>query len=97
MNRTFLQNHPRLKFPPPYYIYETYRLNYQEYYEDGLETARELVDLVRKHKSLEGRWLDWGCGPGRITRHLPGILENMRIYDSYNSGYIECVSSISKM
>ncbi len=90
MNRAFLQNHPHIKFPPPYYIYETYRLNYQEYYEDGLETARELADIVRKHKSTEGRWLDWGCGPGRITRHLPDVLANMQIYGSdYNTGYIE--------
>lgn len=91
MNRRFLKEHSREKFPPPYFIYETYKLNYAEYFYDGQNTAEEIVITVTKHHSEteKGRWLDWGCGPGRIVRHLPSFLKEAAIHGTdYNARYI---------
>ncbi len=94
INRKFLKSHPKIVFPPPYYIYETYKLRYDEYWLDGLETAKEIVDRMEK----EPHWpagpvsmLDWGCGPGRVVRHLPTLLpEGSNIYGAdQNPLYIQ--------
>ncbi len=56
-------------------MYESYRLDYEKYYRDGLETARWLVAHLNQHTDLRDKtFLDWGCGPARVIRHLPDIL-----------------------
>jgi SAM-dependent methyltransferase len=97
-NRNFIKNNPAIVFPPPYFIYETYRLNYEEYYNDGYATAKELTDLIKANVVLtaNSRVLDWGCGPARITRHLPSLLPGAAIYGTdYNPKYIDwCKTNI---
>jgi ubiquinone/menaquinone biosynthesis C-methylase UbiE len=42
---------------------------------DGLVTAKEILGVVGKHTTLHGiKLLDWGCGPGRVARHIPDFL-----------------------
>lgn len=44
------------------------------FYERGKATAQTLVDAARTAGADPARWqavLDWGCGCGRISRHLP--------------------------
>jgi len=44
------------------------------FYERGKATARTLVDAARAAGAAPARWqavLDWGCGCGRIARHMP--------------------------
>jgi SAM-dependent methyltransferase len=39
----------------------------------GAQAARDIVSIVQ---NAEGRWLDFGCGSGRVARHilaLPGV------------------------
>ncbi len=69
-NRRFKSQHPELKIPPDYYLYETYRLNYEQYINDGLETTKALIDMLIPYIDVHDveKVLDWGCGPGRITR-----------------------------
>ena len=79
--------------PPEFFIYETYRLNYKWYHDDGKNTALEIVTLFSKHFDIAApgtKILDWGCGPGRIVRHFPELLPAAKIFGTdYNSDYIQ--------
>ncbi|HRP30519.1 MAG TPA: class I SAM-dependent methyltransferase [Agriterribacter sp.] len=101
-NKRFLKNHPDVEIPPDFFLYETYMLNYELYYFDGLETAGELINLLRKHYDVSRsgtRFLDWGCGPARITRHLPDLLPVAEIYGmDFNERYVSwCRSKIGRV
>jgi len=74
-NQRFKLNFPDLALPPDYLIYESFQLHYQKYYFGGLDTASWLKSLLYKHLQInEVKILDWGCGPGRIIRHLPDLM-----------------------
>lgn len=92
-NRSFKRKNPEIVFPPDYLIYETYKLDLKEYYYDGKETANEIIGLLQKHINLSIKGatiLDWGCGPGRITRHLPALLPNATVFATdYNEVYVQ--------
>lgn len=92
-NRVFKEEHREVEMPPEFYIYETYRLNYKWYYYDGKTSAEEIVTLLSKYFDLSiprNKVLDWGCGPGRVVRHLPELLPNSEIYGTdYNEKYIQ--------
>lgn len=91
-NRAFQQAHPNIQFPPDYFMYETYRLDYRDYWEDGRATANELVELFKQYGLSEGpvTLLDWGCGPGRVLRHLTDFLPtgSVAIGADYNPTYV---------
>ena len=91
-NDLFKKEYKDFPLPPDFFIYETYRLNFKWYYEDGKNTAKEIVELLSKHADLftpGKRILDWGCGPGRTVRHLPFLLPHAEIYGTdYNEEYI---------
>ncbi|MBL7739909.1 MAG: class I SAM-dependent methyltransferase [Chitinophagaceae bacterium] len=98
-NRAFRKDHPEIILPPDFYIYETYRLSCSEYYYDGLETAKEILSAMGKATDLtkkEMAILDWGCGPGRITRHLPALLSQAKVFGAdYNEKYINwCANNL---
>lgn len=77
-NRRFRAARPDFQLPPDVLIHETYRLDYQAYERDGLETAVELLQRCRPFIPNAGiDILEWGCGVSRITRHLPS-LSNVR-------------------
>lgn len=77
INKEFKSKHADVKLPPDYLMYESFQLNYQKYYTESIETAQWLTNHLKKHTELKNkRILDWGCGPGRIIRHLPEIIGN---------------------
>jgi len=77
INRHFRKENPDVKLPPDYLLYESFQLHYPNYYLDGFETAKDVVDALRPHTSFKDqRILDWGCGPGRLIRHLPALVGN---------------------
>ncbi|WP_075342863.1 class I SAM-dependent methyltransferase [Tenacibaculum agarivorans] len=92
INNQFVRENPNIKLPPDFYIYETFQLNYKKYYTNGLPTAMWLIELVSEFKLLENSAiLDWGCGTGRILRHLPKIAGNTNYYFGcdYNPKYVK--------
>jgi SAM-dependent methyltransferase len=86
-NKGFLKANPKVKLPSDYLIYESFQLDYTEYYTKSRETAKWLLAYFSKYISLKNvKILDWGCGPGRIIRHMPELLDKgCEIYGSdYN-------------
>ena len=76
-NLEFRKKHPNVKLPPDYLMYESFQMNYDKYYTESIEAANWLISHFKRHVNLENAAiLDWGCGPGRIIRHLPDILGN---------------------
>lgn len=74
--------HPDLALPPPYMLYIAYGLNYKHYIEDGKRTTAWLKAQCAGHLPAEGSILDWGCGPARITRHLPEAFPGWKVIGS---------------
>jgi ubiquinone/menaquinone biosynthesis C-methylase UbiE len=94
-NEAFKKNNPLVKLPPDYLIYESFQINYSDYYFGGLETAKWLVQHFEKYIPLDNaKILDWGCGPGRLIRHLPAITATKcKLYGTdYNAGSIDWCS-----
>lgn len=90
--RHFIAQNPDISIPPAYLIYESFDLNYDSYYFASRKTASWLLDHFRKYIDLSNiNILDWGCGPARIVRHLPDLLDpSCGIYATdYNPGSIE--------
>lgn len=73
-NQQFKNEHPEIVLPPDYLMYESFQLNYSKYYFTGKENAKWIFGQLGKHKDLDGgNILDWGCGPGRMIRHMPNL------------------------
>ena len=77
-NREFRKHNPTIKLPPDYLLYESFAINYSAYFDGGRESAKDLHKYLSKHKShKEMNILDWGCGPGRIIRHMPDYFDDV--------------------
>lgn len=73
--KSFKQEYSQIPIPPDYALYETYKLDYRGYYFGGMESAKWVVSVIEKYKETRNiKVLDWGCGVGRVLRHLPGYL-----------------------
>ncbi|WP_298155447.1 class I SAM-dependent methyltransferase [Flavobacterium sp.] len=91
-NAAFKRNHPEVPLPPDYLIYESFQIDYEQYYTGSIQSAKNIVDRIGNHIELKGvNILDWGCGPGRIIRQLPGLVgEGCQFYGTdYNKESID--------
>lgn len=102
-NQLFFAAHPDF-VPPPYYLaYDAYgHTNWHTYYDTGLRHSCLVSDLIREHISeKEMKICEWGCGPGRVIRHLEEIegFDKVEIFGTdYNANSIEwCNKNIKKM
>ncbi len=89
-NNQFKTEHPDYVLPPDYMLYESYQLNYRQYFKDAQRPwlLEVLQDVDWNGKTI----LEWGCGPGRLIRHLPEHLssKDVRIIGSdYNVATIQ--------
>jgi ubiquinone/menaquinone biosynthesis C-methylase UbiE len=85
-NILFKESNPDVVLPPDYMIYESFQINYDIFYNDSLNTAKWLIGYFEKYIELKKiNILEWGCGPARIIRHLPGMLGNS--CEVYGSDY----------
>lgn len=100
LRRDFRRQYPGIVLPPPFYMYETFGLNCFQFYADSIETASWLASYFRKYKNGTGlKILDWGCGPGRVVRHLPGFFDkSCEFYGTdYNKKYVKwCSENIAE-
>jgi len=99
--QSFKKANPGAILPPSYFIYETFGMDYEQFYNLSLETAKWLISWFEKYQPLNNvSILDWGCGPGRIIRHLPSLLDvSCRCYGTdYNTKYIKwCTKNIPEV
>lgn len=102
-NLKFKKDNPNVPLPPDYLIYESFQIDYNKYYTDSIETAKWLSKHFNNYIDLQQggfKILDWGCGPGRIIRHLPNIigLQNEYLGTDYNEKTIEwCKSNLANI
>ena len=76
-NSKYAKANYNISFPPDYYLYETYQLNYQQYIEDGNLSAKEIIEWTIKYISIsEINILEWGCGVSRTVRHINKYTSN---------------------
>jgi SAM-dependent methyltransferase len=100
-NQTFSLRHSHFKMPPLSLAYDAYaHTNWQIYYESGLTHAKFLASLILQYGTeTSPHILDWGCGPGRIIRHLPSLLKAVqpKMYGTdYNARTIDWLKSIQQ-
>jgi ubiquinone/menaquinone biosynthesis C-methylase UbiE len=70
-NQRFKKRNPSFAIPPDQWLFETFQLNYQKYFEDGNLAAKEILNWTKDFLPKEmPTILDWGCGTGRIVQHL---------------------------
>jgi SAM-dependent methyltransferase len=75
-NLIFKKANPALIIPPDYFLYETYRLDYEAFFKDGEGVANEIIEWTKKYIPPETkRILDWGCGVGRVVIHIDKFTE----------------------
>jgi ubiquinone/menaquinone biosynthesis C-methylase UbiE len=87
-NEDFKKQHPEVKLPPDYLMYESFQLDYFKYFEESKESAKWVADHFIGQDNLDNKTiLDWGCGPGRVIRHLPNYFgKNCSFYGTdYNA------------
>jgi len=75
-NRRFLETYPDFVPPPADLAFDAYGMvDWAAYHEGGLRHARVFADAILSltdgHRL---RVLEWGCGPGRLIRHMPMLL-----------------------
>jgi trans-aconitate methyltransferase len=79
-NIQWKNQHPFTALPPDTLLYETGKLDYATYFQSGQEAAAEIESLCKLFSiSPIQSILDWGCGVGRVTRHLPTYFPNANI------------------
>ncbi|HTI90990.1 MAG TPA: class I SAM-dependent methyltransferase [Puia sp.] len=76
-NRTFIARNPDFRLPPEDIAFDAYSAPDWDFYKrSGEGSAVFLAEMIRKYlpgnRSLAV--YEWGCGPGRVIRHLPGQL-----------------------
>ena len=70
----FQKTHAGVALPPEEVLYDAWGgLNWDNYWTSGQASASYLARIIKTHLR-GGAVLEWGCGPARIVRHLPGAL-----------------------
>lgn len=77
-NRRFKAEHPDFPVPPAALAYDAYNhTDWSLYHNSGLVHARLIAELIRRHASGSALSVcEWGCGPGRVVRHLGTLLDD---------------------
>lgn len=79
-NNIYKQSLKRFVFPTDRALFNTFQLDYKKYYEDGILAAEEMIDWGRIKTIQQPVVLDWGCGTGRVIRHVPHLKKEAICY-----------------
>jgi SAM-dependent methyltransferase len=88
-NRKFSQEHKQFPLPPILITFDAQgEINWENYYNYGLQIATVVSSLIMELMGDKeyGKIFEWGCGPGRIIYHLPGLI-NRPAYEFVGSDY----------
>ncbi len=91
-NRAFRASYPGFASPPLPILWDAQSTtDLAEYKRSGEEAAALFWELIRPHldgttTSRPARVCEWGCGPGRIIRHLPSLAAGSAV-EFYGSDY----------
>jgi SAM-dependent methyltransferase len=79
--RDFAARHPEFATPPPRIAFEAFHnVDWDSYRSSGLHHARLFARLIAERRTGDPlRILEWGCGPGRLARHMAGGLGPRRV------------------
>jgi SAM-dependent methyltransferase len=76
-NKRFKKAHPQFSMPPASIVFSTCNhVDYERFYYSGIMHAKFLKSLIVQLSN--GSHLnigEWGCGPGRIVRHLTELFD----------------------
>jgi SAM-dependent methyltransferase len=81
-NRAFRTTHPDFAVPPLSILWDAQATtDLAEYKRSGEATAATYWTLFRPYldPGVPARIYEWGCGPARIIRHLPGLAAGFRV------------------
>ncbi len=80
-NRAFRLEHPGSTWPSRRLAFETCgHVHLRTYWSSGRRHAQLFAEIIgREFGNQSIRVLEWGCGPGRILRHLASFLEPDRL------------------
>lgn len=83
-NKKFRKEHPEIIIPPIELIYETFgRTSYELFLESGKKAAKSIKEIFKSLSENDSPTiLEWGCGVGRIIRHIPNEFPNAMIFGS---------------
>ena len=100
-NAEFAKSHPGEPLPPLGLMADAHaHCDYGRYYEQGLFQARFYVDMFARHfdfsRSAPVQIFEWGCGTGRIIRHLRKLYDPATaslLGSDYNPASVEWCSN----
>ncbi len=76
-NRRFIKMHPDFPTPPHDLAFDA--LNHADWFvyrESGLKHAKVFARIIQQYLSRPSLSIfEWGCGPGRLIRHMSKLLE----------------------
>lgn len=80
-NTQYRNQYPDTVLPPDIDLFQTFELNYRKFITDGELAAKELMEWTSPYLSADHPViLDWGCGTGRIIRHIPSLQPHAQLY-----------------
>ncbi len=81
-NRRFRERHPGFATPPEHLAFDALNhFDWERYRATGLQHAGMFARIIGELSPARSplRILEWGCGPGRLIRHLAGLLPEREI------------------
>lgn len=95
-NQKFLERHPEFVQPPLWWMHDMYRhTSFELYWKTGQATAAAIQEKIDSCVDVKEPCVaDWGCGLGRVLRHMPSSYR--RYGFDYNATAINwCTNNIA--